>query len=275
MEPLRIPEMTGGEPAPGKMVRQCLPGYAGTQVHHALYLPADWRAGGSYPVIAEYTGNCAPMFDSSGEVKDSHMGYGLTKGQGYIWLCLPYISKDHRRNEKNWWGDAEATVAYCKQAVSAVCGAYGGDKQAVALCGFSRGAIAVNFIGLFDDEIAALWSALIANDYYDGVFVEDYNAWGASPAWWDAAGERLARLAGRPQLILQNDAADRTREIRSYLSDRAAGGSFTFLDVPVARLSGGTPNQYFPHSHTDRWLLFENAYTAYARNWLRAHGKLK
>jgi len=263
MEPMRNPEMTDGEPAPGKMVKQCLPEYAGTEVYHTVYLPADWHAGGSWPVVVEYTG-------SNMEVRNSCMGYGLTKGEGYIWLCLPYISRDHTHNEGSWWGDEQATVEYCKRTVAAVCAAYGGE--AVTLCGFSRGAVAVNYIGLYDDEIAALFSAFIANDYYDGVFTGDYNSWGADPAWWETAGERLARLGGRPQLIIQNDAVDRTLQIKCYLKRMGVDGDFTFLDVPVALLHG-IPNAYFAYSHTDQWLLFDNAYTAIVRDWLDAHGR--
>ena len=54
---LVTPSMTTGEPSPGRRVRQTAPGYEGTEVHHALYLPTDWRKGRRYPVIVEYAGN--------------------------------------------------------------------------------------------------------------------------------------------------------------------------------------------------------------------------
>ena len=44
--------MIEGLPAPGKRVRQVLPEYKGTDVHHALYLPTDWVKEKKYPVIA-------------------------------------------------------------------------------------------------------------------------------------------------------------------------------------------------------------------------------
>ena len=57
---LVTPVMTDESPAAGKRVRQVAPEYKGTEVYHALYLPVDWKPGGTYPVIVEYTGNKFP-----------------------------------------------------------------------------------------------------------------------------------------------------------------------------------------------------------------------
>ncbi|MEE2712604.1 MAG: hypothetical protein VX913_07515, partial [Planctomycetota bacterium] len=54
---LPVPAVTAGTPAPGARVRCSLAPYAGTDVHHLLYLPADWRPDATYPVIVEYAGN--------------------------------------------------------------------------------------------------------------------------------------------------------------------------------------------------------------------------
>ena len=79
-------------------------------MYHLLYLPTDWVKGKKYPVIVEYAGN---KFKSSpGTVEGSNLGYGISGGEGVIWLCLPYISKDHSRNEVTWWGDVDASVDY-------------------------------------------------------------------------------------------------------------------------------------------------------------------
>ena len=51
--------------------------------------------------------------------------------------------------------------------------------RAVILCGFSRGAIGVNYIGLHDDQIAALWAGFITHDHYDGVLEWKGQAWGS------------------------------------------------------------------------------------------------
>ena len=50
-----------------------------------------------------------------------------------------------------------------------VCEQYGGDRAAVILTGFSRGAIACNYLGLHNEEIAGLWRAFIPYSHYDGV----------------------------------------------------------------------------------------------------------
>src|SRR6476620_3556588 len=81
---LITPVMTDDEPGPGKRVRQTSPEYEGTKVHHAVYLPLDWKPGGRYPVIVEYTGNKHAVSGSTGEVKDANLGYGISGGRGFI-----------------------------------------------------------------------------------------------------------------------------------------------------------------------------------------------
>ena len=158
-EVLSVPAMTAAPPAAGCRVRQTAAEYAGSDVHHSLYLPPDWRpdwkaSGKRWPVIVEYTGNFAPNLGSTGEVGNAALGFGLCGGKGYIWVVMPYVARDHRHNERTWWGDEEATVEYCKTNLPRICETYGGDRRAVVLCGFSRGAIGVNYIGLHDDQIA-------------------------------------------------------------------------------------------------------------------------
>ena len=75
---LVTPVMTSEQPAAGKRVRQVAPEYKGTEVYHSLYLPVDWKPGGKYPVIVEYTGNKFPPGKGSGEVKDANLGYGMS-----------------------------------------------------------------------------------------------------------------------------------------------------------------------------------------------------
>ena len=98
------------------------------------------------------------------------MGYGISGGKGFIWLCLPYLDGAGKRNVTKWWGtppkrSALPTVAYAKKTVPWICETFGGDPKRVVLCGFSRGAIACNFIGLHDDEIARLWRAFLHDGF--------------------------------------------------------------------------------------------------------------
>ena len=55
---LAVPAMVNEAPAAGKRVPATTKGWEGTEVHHTLYLPTDWTAGGKkLPVIVEYAGN--------------------------------------------------------------------------------------------------------------------------------------------------------------------------------------------------------------------------
>ena len=247
---LTLPAVCNSEPAPGRRVIRQLPVYRGTDVHHLLYLPEDWEPGRRYPVIVEYPGNgpvtVGPMGDfSSGLVEDCCLGYGISAGRGFIWAVLPCVSTDGVRNQGHWWGDIAATVDYCKQAVREICADFGGDPDAVLLAGFSRGAIACNFIGLHDDEIAAFWRAFIAHSHYDGV--KEWTAYPGSDR--PSARARLQRLGNRPVWISHELS---TAETRAYLAGIDA--PFTFLDLPY-------PN------HTAEWVLRDIPERAALREW--------
>jgi acetyl esterase/lipase len=128
----------------------------------------------------------------------------------------------------------EATVGYCKAAVAEICDSYGGDPSAVLLAGFSRGAIACNFIGLHDDEIAALWKAFIAHSHYDGV-----RPWPYAGSDRRSAFQRLERLHNRAQFISHEGSV---QETKAYLQGVEAEGAFTFQALPY-------------RNHTDTWVL--------------------
>lgn len=150
-------------PAAGRRVRGTL--LAGTEVYHALYLPSDWQPRRRYPVIVEYAGNGNYRNqhgdESRGVLEGSSLGYGISGGRGAIWLCLPYVDRAAARNAVTWWGDAGATVDYCLRAVDWVTSEWGGDRRRLFLAGFSRGAIACNYLGLRNDAIARLWRGFV------------------------------------------------------------------------------------------------------------------
>jgi hypothetical protein len=256
---LVTPVMTDEAPVPGKRVRQTAPGYEGTEVYHALYLPTDWQPGGKFPVLVEYTGNRFPTSGSTGEVRHANLGYGLSGGESMIWVAMAYVEEGRQRNALTWWGDLEATLDYCKMTVPRICDEFGGDADNVFVCGFSRGALAVNYLGLADDAIAALWKGFIAHDHYDGV-----REWPYAGSDRHSALERLERLDGRPQLISQNGS---TRATQNYLRPHAELGEFTFLDVPVDELFD-IPEGQIIHPHTDLWMCKDSPYRRRAREWL-------
>jgi hypothetical protein len=264
---LVIPELSSGEPAAGKRVAVTPPEYAGSGVFHTVYLPTSWKRGGEpLPVFFEYTGNYFPSAGSTGRPEDAGLGFGLSGGQS-IWVSLPYISDDGNENVVKWWGDTDATVAYAKRNVSRIIKDLGADPNAVFLCGFSRGAIGVNYIGLHDDQIARLWTAFITHDHFDGVRGWRNTAWGWPPDQYRAeATKRLRRVGNRPYLVSQNG-TDRDTEdyVRSVLS---GDNNFTFLSVNTEEILGAFPNTFAPAAHTDRWLLKPSRYRTAAWAWI-------
>ena len=243
---LTPPSITTNAPAPGKRVKMVLPMYKGTDLYHALYLPIDWKKGDKYPVIVEYSGN--KWKNSQGTIDECDLGYGISGGKGVIWICLPFVDKKNGKNAATWWGDVEATVDYCKQSVKQVCAEYGGDSSNLFIAGFSRGAIACNYIGLHDDEIASLWRGFICHSHYDGVI-----KWGYKGSDKASAAVRLKRLGNRHQFISQERSINATKE---YLAKALPGGSFTFQALP------------FP-DHTDTWVLRDIPERKVIRSWFK------
>jgi len=263
---LALPPMTSGEPLPGKRATVIAPEYAGSKVRHLIALPDDWTPdwkarGKSWPVIAEYTGNFFPTSGSTGEVEGAALGYGVSRGKA-IWVVLPYVAKDHQKNEITWWGDIAATVGYAKTNIPRICAEFGGDPKKVVLCGFSRGAIGVSFLGLHDDDVAKLWCGLWAHDHFDGMLEWKGHAWGSPLARYrEEASVRLSRLQGRPLLVSQAGA-----QTRRFI-DALAPSGVTYLTVNMAAHFGTFPNELAKHPHNDRWPLRDGDATTTARAW--------
>ncbi len=249
---LKVPEVTRGTPAPGQRVWQTNQGFEKTEIAHALYLPPDWRPGKTYPVIMEYPGNGGyrnALNDvSRGRVQDCKLGYGLSGGVGMIWVSLPFVDPKTGKHAVKWWGDPDATADYCKQTVARICREYGGDAENVILTGFSRGAIACNYIGLRDAEIAKLWKAMLPHSHYDGV-----RKWNYPDSDAASARQRLARLGTRPQFISHEMS---TQQTEAYLKESGVAGQFTFMALPY-------PN------HSDEWVLKDIPQRSRARRWLQ------
>lgn len=253
---LVIPDVAPGEPAAGKRVTAVTPGWQRTEVRHALYLPRDWRPGKSYPVLVEYPGNGGYRNDlgdvSDGTPESCILGYGLSGGEGFLWVSLPFVevSEDgSKRNCLQWWGTIDETKRYCKATVKDVCERYGGDPARVVLCGFSRGAIACNFIGLHDDAISDLWCGIFCHSHYDGDASVSYPDFDPT-----VAAQRLRRLGGRPQWVSRENDVSQTR---SVIERSGVRGSFTFVSIPY-------PN------HSSAWVLRDIPERGQARKWLRS-----
>jgi hypothetical protein len=266
-EILSIPELSSGIPAAGKRVSVSSLKYAGTQVYHTLYLPKDWTPDGEcLPIIFEYTGNYFPKSGSTGEVKDAGLGFGISGGK-YIWVSLPYIHEDHMENQVTWWGDDKATVDYAKVNVPRIIEEYNANPDAVFLCGFSRGAIGVNYLGLHDDELAKLWTGFITHDHFDGIKEWGKTDWGSPFEKYQAeATVRLSRVAGRPYLVCQNGDKYGTED---FVRERLASiDNFTFINVRTAEIFGDFPHPLAKAAHTDMWVLLPSEYRTQTWQWM-------
>lgn len=257
---LVVPPLQSGDAEPGKRVRQTLPGWEQTEVYHTLYLPTGYDKSKRYRVIVEYAGNGDYENNlgdvSTGVPEGSKLGYGISFGTDAIWVCLPYLSGDGKRIATRWWGDppdynVQPTLAYCKQAVPWICETYGGDPARVILAGFSRGAIACNFIGLHDDQIAGLWCGFVAYSHYDGV-----KPWPYPGSDRDSALTRLERLGNRPQFICHETSTSKwgLAATRKWLEETGVSGRFTFCETGF-------------RNHNDGWILRPSPARAELRAW--------
>lgn len=260
---LAVPPVENAAPAPGKRVFYRLPGDPGNVPSIVLYLPTDWSPDKKFPVLCEYAGNgnYKNAFGdiSTGRPEGSQLGYGLSGGKGFIWACLPFLNDNGDGLAITWWGDPpahrpDATVAHAKRAVPALCAAFSGDPKRVILCGFSRGAIACNAIGLHDDEIARLWRGFVCYSHYDGV-----RSWPFAGAERNSALARLRRLGSRPQFICHEEtqsAGVNLEAARAYLMSSEVPGEFTFHATGF-------------RNHNDAWMLRPSPARDAARAWLK------
>ncbi|TLD70581.1 hypothetical protein FEM03_12755 [Phragmitibacter flavus] len=251
---LTVPKVTREEAAAGRRVEAVTTGWEQTQVRHALYLPRDWKPGTKLPVLVEFAGN-GGFRNKLGDVSDGTvdgcvLGYGLSGGEGFIWVCLPFVeiaADGTKQNCTTWWGEVAETRRYCLATVRDVCARYGGDVSRVVLCGFSRGAIACNYVGLHDEEIASLWRAFFCHSHYDGVRVWPY------PHSDEAAAiKRLQRLGGREQWISHEGTI---LAAQNFIERSGVQAPFTFVPIPYA-------------NHSAAWVLHNIPERQQARDWL-------
>jgi hypothetical protein len=242
---LARPALVDEPPAPGKFVRVTPTEYAGSDVHHGLYLPTDWRPDGKYPVIVEYAPNQAPAFGTTGAVADCRLGYYLSGGRGCIWVVMPYVNTVELRNQPTWWANEQATIDYCLKNLAQVCDTYGGDRDSVVLIGFSRGAIACGYLGLRNDTIADVWLAFWPHSHIDsGRFTKE------------GGRERLQRTRGRATLVTWGETDNaKTESPRGAALLRELGQPVTDFEIAAT-------------GHTDTWIERDGPARQRARKWL-------
>ena len=254
-----VPEVEDAEPRAGRRVRYVPEGHS-SELACILWLPHDWDSEERYPIFVELPGNGgyrdARGDECSGRPEDCRLGFGLTAGTGWIWVCLPFLNARGDAVALTWWGDApdydpRATLEFWKQTLTEICQRFQGDRDQVVLAGFSRGAIACNALGLHDDSTAALWTAFLPCSHYDGV-----RSWPFPGSDRAAAASRFQRLRQRPQLILGEH--NQPRETRTFLEAAYPGQ----LDQIVTESTGF-------QNHSDQWALRPCAARTLARTWLK------
>lgn len=261
------PVVTDGEASAGIKIRETLPEYASTDVHHLLYLPENYTKGKSFPVIVELTGN--KWAYGNGEVEEAHFGYSISLGQDFIWVVPPYVNDAGTGNEVLWWGDEEKTVDYLKKLIPHLVEKYNADPERIFLAGFSRGSIGDSFIGLHDEEISKLWCAFISHDHFDGQREWPGTDWGSPFEYYrKSASERLKRVDGRDWYLSFNGTVpDGYRGVVEGLGVQDYG-NYIYAPVTIASRFPVIPNEWFGSAHNDCWPAFEIPESEELRYWI-------
>lgn len=247
--------------------REQLPQYEGTDVHHLISLPENYSEARKWPVIFELTGNRWGYGD--GSVEEAHLGLSISLKRDFIVVVTPYVAEGGRTNQPKWWGDENLTVSYLKELVGYMDSHYSIDCDNLFLCGFSRGAIGVSYIGLYDDEIAPLWKGFISHDHFDGFREWKGTEWGTPLEKYRAgAVERLSRLDGRHWYVSYNG-TDR-KAYKANLKEMGADrfGKFHYAPVEIKKYFPVIPNAYFRSGHNDIWPAFDIEASRALRAWL-------
>ena len=237
--PIAPPPVTTGAPGPGKRVLVTPPEYAGTDVHHTLYLPSNWQPNGHYPVIIEFAPNVYGSF--AGTVEDTQLGFYQSAGVDFIWVTMPSINylASPMSDAIAWWGNGSpvdaAGQALCAQYVKTnlvrTMENYGGDPSSVFITGFSRGAIATGYIGLSSDDVADIWLAFLPHSHYDGGSFTP-----------DPGNVRTSRIKGRASFITYGQ------------SDSGAANSIIGLNNLTALGFPVEAYELVGLDHTDEWI---------------------
>lgn len=262
---LRIPPLVSSRPEAGSRVRRIDPD--ASELYYTLYLPTNFDVRKQHPMIVEYSGNGgyrSPFGDrSDGIPEGSKLGFGVSGGQDFVWVCLPFVTGDGKSIAKQWWGSPPhfspmQTVDYAERVLDLVVHEFNVDDEAILLCGFSRGAIACNLIGLHDDSIARRWCGFVAYSHYDGS-----RDWGLPGTDRVSAEVRLGRLMNRPQFICHESQPKSERDdqagierTRSFLDSLGVEGDFTFAETGF-------------RNHSDAWILRPSGCRQQLRSWVR------
>lgn len=219
----------GTAPAPLRRVMVTASNWLHTEVWHTLYLPDGTPPPGGWPVLVEFPGNYCnagaeeQYNDCGGNWTMQGWGAGAYTGK-FIWITLPFLTADNGNKTSNqifWWGcrtggnvfgadpdcsntdqyNPNTTVAYAKDAIKETLSNFGGNPAKVVSLGHSRGAIATQAIGGWDNEIASLWAGIIGASHWDAIGTENW-VYGQPMGGTDGAIARAQRLAHVPKFLV-------------------------------------------------------------------------
>ena len=266
-----LPPLTHEPPVPGRRSVMRPGQTTGSHAYHLLTLPTDWQPGRRYPVLVEWTGN-GPyenrVGDSfSGRVEDATLAHGLSGGDGWIVLSLPFLNQAGTANVRRWWGDPpgydpETTLRYAISAMEEVCEEWGGDRSRFVLVGFSRGSIAASALGLSNEQIAGWWRGMVCFSHLDGV-----RSWPPPATDPSGASQRWQRLGARPLFVLAESAAESADDDASLLASARRYLSTLNLEGDLRFAETGFIN------HSDRWSVYPSPVRDELRTWLKPIGQ--
>ncbi|XZE55722.1 hypothetical protein SH139x_001746 [Planctomycetaceae bacterium SH139] len=265
---VHLPALSNGPATAGKRVLEQLAtsatksSPANGEPYHVVGLPTDWQAGKSYPLLVELAGN-GPYKNllgdfNSGRVEDGELSWGLSGGDGWITLAVPFLNDAGDQAVVKWWGDPpahdpQATITYLERAVDQVCQRYGADPQRIVLTGFSRGSLACSYIGLANDQVAKRWRGLLCYSHVDGV-----REWPYPNSDAQAAAVRWRRFAARPVLIMHESGGltgPTQAQTEQFLESQQLGQGITLQQTQFL-------------NHDDAWTLRPSPARQHARKWL-------
>jgi len=241
---LIVPEVEEGIPEAGKRVKIHLPEYP--EAYYVLFLPYNFTHTAQFPIIFESPGNIYNEI-SDGLPDSACLGYGISFGMDYIWVCVPFID-DTGHIVRSYWGkNPSSTVDFWLAVLNDLNARFRIDSDKIVLSGFSRGAVSTSYIGNYNDEISSKWSAYFAHSHFDG----------CCQTLLGNTDERISRIQKKKVLISVggHDIAKKCSR-GSYEKLLKGGYDVTFIEVPGLE-------------HSPFWILEDSEVAEEARNWLR------
>lgn len=276
-----------GSPSSGKRVFVTPAEYAGTDAYYTLYLPDSWSPNSNqrYPVFVDFPGR---------GVRPENIKIGQVLAQKFqgIWLCLPLIYANGSQEVDGWWANDKVTSRYVQSVVRNVCEQYKGNTDRIFAVGMSRGAVAVNYIGNYDEQVSDIWRGYYSHDHIDGQRRIDK---GTFPDLWtdnfpkngslthNGFFVKFSRINGRAYLISNSTVADVPEFLsgkptkyslgaftgRDYLGINPVVpyhyvGELTLIEPDIRRAIAGVPYQEI---HTSELLLSRLDDAQFVFNW--------